>query len=88
MAINAVVVRKPVNVVVVNKSPTGPLVTSGDPVTVTASPIASIDTINELQDVNLTGLANGDVLVYNAATGKWVAQNPVSGGGAIDGGSF
>jgi hypothetical protein len=44
---------------------------------------ATIDTLHELTDVDDSGKANGEVLTYDDASGKWVsAPAPGSGGGA------
>lgn len=35
--------------------------------------------LSAFSDVNLSGLQNGDVLTYNAQTGKWVNEQPQAG---------
>ena len=41
---------------------------------------AQAQTLNDLTDVNFTGLADGDLLQYDAASGKWKNVALVSGG--------
>lgn len=48
---------------------------------------AQAQTINDLTDVNITGVKANDVLAYNAATGKW--ENTTEPDGLfLSGGTF
>ena len=38
------------------------------------------DTVSELTDTNITSPANGAVLKYDAASGKWIDDNDINGG--------
>lgn len=42
---------------------------------------SSIDTLAELTDVDLTGLADGKMLQYDSTPGEWVVVDPPSGSG-------
>ena len=42
---------------------------------------------SSLSDVNFTGLADGDIIAYDAVTQKWVAQNSPDDL-TLDGGTF
>lgn len=46
-----------------------------------ASGLAGQDTYAELTDVDLAGLADGQVPVWNATAGKWEPGTPAAGGG-------
>jgi hypothetical protein len=46
------------------------------------------NTLNSLLNVDVTDLSDGDVLVYNAATGKWTATSVLGAGVYLDGGTF
>lgn len=41
---------------------------------------AAAQTLTDLTDVRITGLADGDVLQYNVATGKWNNESELDGG--------
>ena len=41
---------------------------------------AAAQTIEDLTDITITGLTDGDVLQYNAATGKWNNKSEIDGG--------
>lgn len=41
---------------------------------------AAAQTLTDLTDVRITGLADGDVLQYNVATGKWNNESEIDGG--------
>jgi hypothetical protein len=44
--------------------------------------------LSELTDVNLTSIQNNQVLQYNSATGKFVANTVTASLVAVNGGSF
>lgn len=48
---------------------------------------AAVQSLNDLTDVDLTGLSNDHVLQYNASTGKWESTNILENI-TIQGGSF
>ena len=37
---------------------------------------SEVANLSDLDDVNVSGIQNGYVLIYNASTGQFVAQNP------------
>ncbi len=41
---------------------------------------AAAQTIGDLTDVSIIGLADGDFLQYNAATNKWNSESEIDGG--------
>jgi hypothetical protein len=41
--------------------------------------------LDDLTDVDTTGVADGDVLTYDSATGDWLPAAPTGGGGTLDG---
>jgi len=41
---------------------------------------ASAQTLNDLTDVNFTGLQDDDILQYNASSGKWENVALITGG--------
>jgi hypothetical protein len=41
---------------------------------------AAAQTLEDLTDITITGLTDGDVLQYNAATGKWNNESEIDGG--------
>jgi hypothetical protein len=49
--------------------------------------LKSFNTINSLLNVDVTGLSNGNILVYNSTTGKWTATSNITGLN-IDAGTF
>jgi len=49
------------------------------------SPVATLGTLSSLSDVNTLGLVNGDTLVWNTSTGKWVVTPVVSGSTTLSG---
>ena len=46
--------------------------------------VAADAAINDLTDVNITGLANDEILQYNSSTGNWENQAGISGAGAAN----
>jgi len=40
---------------------------------------SSVATLNDLTDVTISAVANGQILVYNSTSGQWVNQNPTAG---------
>ena len=52
-----------------------------DQLTITESPAA----LNDISDVNITSLADNQILVYDSATSKWINEaNAGGGGGAVN----
>jgi hypothetical protein len=41
---------------------------------------AAAQTLEDLTDITITGLTDGDILLYNAATGKWDNESEIDGG--------
>lgn len=41
---------------------------------------AAAQTLEDLTDITITGLTDGDILQYNAATGKWNNESEIDGG--------
>lgn len=41
---------------------------------------AQAQRLDDLTDITITGLTDGDVLQYNAATGKWNNESEIDGG--------
>jgi hypothetical protein len=50
--------------------------------TLAGTAVQPTDSIGVLTDVNLTGLANGNVLAYNSVSGEFEPVSPATGGGA------
>jgi len=49
--------------------------------------VSEVANLSDLQDVDITGLEDGYVIMYNAATGKYTAVNPDEIlSGAVEGG--
>jgi len=48
-------------------------------------PAAAATTLAALTDVDLTGLSDGDVLVYDSGTSEWIAAAPTGGSGSPGG---
>ena len=46
--------------------------------------VAADSAINDLTDVNITGVANDQILQYNSSTGNWENQTGISGTGAAN----
>jgi hypothetical protein len=46
--------------------------------------VAADSAINDLTDVNITGVANDEILQYNSSTGNWENQAGISGSGAAN----
>ena len=44
--------------------------------------LAGTGFLREISDVNTTGLINGQVLIWNSATNKWIPGTPAASGGA------
>jgi len=52
--------------------------------TVTIAGGSSVSTINDLTDVDTTGVANNKILKYNSTSSKWeIADDATSGGGSL-----
>jgi hypothetical protein len=49
---------------------------------------APISTLSGLSDLDVTNLAAGSLLVYNASTNKWVAVNTFNQGQSIESGQY
>lgn len=49
---------------------------------------APISTLSGLSDLDVTNLAAGSLLAYNASTNKWVAVNTLSQGQSIEPGQY
>tara|TARA_A100001201_G_scaffold117891_1_gene101465 strand:- start:192 stop:452 length:261 start_codon:yes stop_codon:yes gene_type:complete len=49
-------------------------------VTITDADNFGEDSVAELTDTNITSPANGAVLKYDAASGKWIDDNDINGG--------
>jgi|TARA_R100001129_G_scaffold103055_2_gene70404 hypothetical protein len=49
-------------------------------VTITDADNFGGDTMSELDDTNLTSPANGALLRYDSASGKWIDDNEINGG--------
>lgn len=48
----------------------------------------STTTVNTLEDVDISNLENGSLLIYNTTSSKWVATKEVSDSQQLNGGSF
>jgi hypothetical protein len=49
---------------------------------------APISTLSGLSDLDVTNLAAGSLLAYNASTNKWVAVNTLDQGQSIEPGQY
>jgi hypothetical protein len=49
---------------------------------------APISTLSGLSDLDVTNLAAGSLLAYNASTNKWVAVNTLNQGQSIEPGQY
>ena len=47
--------------------------------------VSAVAALNDLTDVDTTGVSDGDVLTYDSATGDWIAAAPTGGGGGGSG---
>lgn len=45
--------------------------------------VGSVASINDIGDVDVSGVVDGQILGYQLSTGKWIPVNQSSGGGAV-----
>jgi hypothetical protein len=49
---------------------------------------AQAQRIGDLTDVNVTGVQNTDVLLFNSTTNEWESTSEMDGGATLEGGEF
>lgn len=53
-----------------------------------ATEVAGASQLNDMKDVNVTGVSNGQILVFNSTSGDWENETANLAVTEVDGGSY